>query len=84
MSEPETDDSKIQNLLQRIREKSAQDEYIYRGEPKQYDKIASTLYREYADEIEAEEFDIQIAQKEMLKYVKKRWLDYFEQFAGCR
>ena len=70
MSEPETDDSMIQNLLQRIRERSSQGEYVYRGEPEQYDKIASTLYRKYKDEIQAKEFDIQIAQEEMLEQVK--------------
>ena len=70
MSEPETDDSKVQNLLQRIREKSAQGEYIYRGESEQYDKISSTLYRRYAEKIDAEYFDIQIAQQEMLEQVK--------------
>ena len=71
MSEPETDDSKVQNLLQSIREKSSQGEYVYRGEPEQYDKIASTLYRKYAKNIQAEKFDIQIAQQEMLKQVKE-------------
>ena len=70
MSEPETDDSKVQNLLQGIREKSAQGEYIYRGESEQYDKISSTLYRRYAEKIDAEYFDIQIAQQEMLEQVK--------------
>ena len=70
MSEPETDDSKIQNLLQRIREKSSQGEYIYRGEAEQHGKIASGLYRKYKDAIQAQEFDIQIAQQEMLKQVK--------------
>ncbi|MCY4612600.1 MAG: tetratricopeptide repeat protein [Nitrospira sp.] len=70
MSKPETDDSKIQNLLQRIREKSSQGEYVYRGESEQYDKISSTLYRKYKDEIQAKEFDILIAQKEMLEQVK--------------
>ena len=70
MSEPETDDSKIQNLLQRIRKKSSQGEYIYRGEPEQHDKIPSGLYRKYKDEIQAKEFDIQLAQKEMLEQVK--------------
>ena len=70
MSEPETDDSKIQNLLQRIREKSSQGEYVYRGESQQYDKISSTLYRRYAEKIDAEYFDILIAQKEMLEQVK--------------
>ncbi len=71
MSEPETDDSEVQNLLQRIREKSAQGEYIYRGEAKHHGKIASGLYRKYANEIDAEYFDIQIAQQEMLKQVKE-------------
>ena len=70
MSEPETDDSKIQNLLQRIREKSSQGEYVYRGEPEQHGKIASGLYLKYKDAIQAQEFDIQIAQKEMLEQVK--------------
>ena len=71
MSESETDDSKVQSLLQRIRKQSSQGEYIYRGEPEQYDKIASTLYRKYAKNIQAEKFDIQIAQQEMLKQVKE-------------
>ena len=70
MSESETDDSAIQNLLQRIREHSSQGEYVYRGEPEQYDKISSTLYRIYVEKIDAEYFDIQIAQKEMLEQVK--------------
>ena len=70
MSQTETDDSKIQNLLQRIREKSLQGEYIYRGETEQYEKISSTLYRQYAKQIQAEKFDIRIAQEEMLEQVK--------------
>ena len=70
MSEPETNDSKIQNLLQRIREKSAQGEYIYRGEAEHHGKIASGLYLRYAKEIDTKEFDIQIAQEEMLEQVK--------------
>ena len=75
MGEPETGGSKIQNLLQRIREKSSQGEYIYRGESEHHEKIASGLYRKYKDgrykdAIQAKEFDIQIAQKEMLKQVK--------------
>ncbi len=70
MSESETDDSKVQSLHQKIREKSSQGEYIYRGEPEQYDKVSSTLYRKYAKDIQAEKFDIQIAQNEMLEQVK--------------
>ena len=71
MNESDSNDSKIQSLVQRIREQSSQGEYVYRGESEQYDKIASTLYRKYKDEIQAKEFDIQIAQKEMLEQVKE-------------
>ena len=70
MSKSDTDDSKIQNLLQSIREKSSQSEYVYRGEPEQYENISSALYRMYTEKIDAEYFDIQIAQKEMLEQVK--------------
>lgn len=70
MSEPDINDSEIQKLLQRVREKSSQGEYIYRGESEQYDKISSTLYRRYAEKIDAEYFDIQTAQKQMLEQVK--------------
>ena len=70
MSESDINDSEIQKFLQRIREKSSQGEYVYRGESEQHGKIASGLYRKYAKEIDAKEFDIQIAQKEMLKKVK--------------
>lgn len=75
MSEAESNDSEIQKLLQRIREKSSQGEHIYRGESEHHGKIASGLYRKYKDgrykdAIQAKEFGIQIAQKEMLKQVK--------------
>ena len=70
MNNPESDDSRTQNLFQSIREKSSQGQYIYRGEPEQYDKISSTLYRKYKDQIQAEQFDILIAQQEMLEQVK--------------
>jgi len=70
MSDSDTNDSKIQNLLQSIREQSSQGDYIYRGEAEQHEKIASGLYRKYKDEIQAKEFDIQIAQEEILEQVK--------------
>lgn len=70
MNNPESVDSRMQNLLQRIREQSSQGEYIYRGEPEHYDKISSTLYREYKELIQTAQFDIQIAQQEMLEQVK--------------
>ena len=70
MSESDSNDSKIQKLLQSIREKSSQGEYIYRGEAEHHGKIASGLYQKYTKEIDTKEFDIQIAQEEMLKQVK--------------
>ena len=70
MSESESNDSKIQKLLQEIRRQSSQGEYVYRGESEQHGKIASGLYLKYADKIDAEYFDIQTAQKEMLEQVK--------------
>ena len=70
MSESDSNDSKVHDLLQKIRKQSSQGEYVYRGEPEQYDKISSALYRKYKEKIKAQEFNIQIAQKEMLEQVK--------------
>lgn len=70
MSSPESSSSKVQDLFREIVEKSSQGEYIYRGEPECFPKISSTLYRQYENEIDAEEFEIEIAQKEMLEHVK--------------
>ena len=61
----------IQDVIQEIIEKSSQGDYIYRGEPKHFPKISSTLYRQYEKEIDTEYFDIEIAQKEMLETVKE-------------
>ena len=56
----------IRKIIDRIEKKSASGDYIYRGEPKRYKKVTSSLYRQYAKEIEAEYFDIEIVQDEML------------------
>ena len=60
----------VLKIIREIAEKSANGNYIYRGEPKYYDKVSSTLYRQYEDDIEAEYFEIEIAQGEMLKEAK--------------
>ena len=60
-----------QDLLQEIEEQSSQGEYIYRGEPECYQRISSTLYRQYEKVIETEDFDIEFAQEEMLEQVKR-------------
>ena len=39
----------INDVVYRIEEKSADGDYIYRGEPKSYDKVSSTLYRVHSE-----------------------------------
>jgi len=61
----------IRNLICKIEEKSVTGDYIYRGEPEHheeppyYGKICSSLFRQYA-RIEADEFNIEEVQKEIL------------------
>ena len=45
--------------------RSAGGSYIYRGEPKAYPAVSSSLYRRYED-IEADAFDIEVVQREIL------------------
>lgn len=54
-----------------IAEKTTDVDYIFRGEPKHYPKVASSLYREYQYDIEADDFDIEFVQKEILNEAKK-------------
>ena len=61
----------VRDKINEIEEKSASGDYIYRGEPEHheeppyYGKICSSLYRQYA-RIEADEFDIEVVQEEIL------------------
>ena len=63
----QNDLSQIREKINEIEKKSADGEYIYRGEPKRHKRVSSTLYRHYAKEITAEHFDIEIAQDKMLR-----------------
>ena len=69
MSTP-NDMSDIKEKISEIEKKSADGDYLYRGEPKCHKRVSSTLYRQYAKEIDAEHFDIEIAQDRMLKEAK--------------
>ena len=62
--------SRVLEKIQEIAETSADGDYMYRGEPKHYKKVSSSLYRKYRD-IDAEHFNIEIVQKEILKEAKK-------------
>ena len=61
----------IRDIICKVEEKSTNGDYIYRGEPEHHDefpyygKISSSLYRQYA-RIEADEFDIEEVQEEIL------------------
>ena len=65
-SDSQSNLSRILEKIHEIVEKSADGDYIYRGEPECYGKASSGLYREYEDDIESENFDITVVQKEIL------------------
>ena len=77
MTESRTD-SRIRELFRQIEDRTSHGSYIYRGEAKYFDKISSTLYREYRkldqdfeERIVGETFDIEIAQRGMLEDVQR-------------
>ena len=70
--------SSLQNLLDVIVQKSSEGDYIFRGESRCHPKISSTLYRQYEEEINAESFDIEIAQREMLQDLR-RYTDFADE-----
>ena len=69
-SNTQTDLKRVLEKITEIAEKSADGDYIYRGESKCHDEVSSNLYREYAD-VEAEHFDIEVVQKEILREVEE-------------
>lgn len=80
--------SKIHGLISEIVEKSANGNYIYRGEPEHYEdekynrKVSSTLYRIAPDRFDSGEFDLKRMQKSTLedakRYTDKRSKEDFE------
>ena len=56
--------------IQEVAEKSADGDYIYRGEPEHYEKVSSSLYREHSKN-DAEHLNIEIVQKEILEAAKR-------------
>ena len=61
---------RVLQILKEIAEKSADGDYLYRGEPKHYCRVSSSLYRECAG-IDAEHFDIEVVQREVLETAKE-------------
>ena len=62
----QTDISRVSAKIDEIKEKSDGDDYIYRGEPKFYDKVCSSLYR-IRPNTDGIHFDIADFQKDILK-----------------
>ena len=65
-------------IISEIEEKSASGDYIYRGEPEDYGKVSSSLWRKY--DIEGQNFDIEVIQKEILSGAKKHIGDLPQDF----
>ena len=65
----------VNDILRKIEEKADTGEYIYRGESKHFETVSSNLYRVFLEhedfDVEAEQFDIEVVQKEMLEEAKK-------------
>lgn len=67
------ENDQLNSVLEKIQEivkLSAKGDYLYRGEPECYDKVSSSLYRKHSD-IEAENFDIEAVQEEILEAAKR-------------
>ena len=62
--------SRVLEKIQEIAEKSADGDYIYRGEPEYYSKVSSSLYRNY-QEVEAEHIDVEAVQQEILEEAQR-------------
>lgn len=63
--------SRVLEKICEIAEKSADGDYIFRGEAISYEKVGSTLYRQYAYDIELDDFEIEFVEKEILDAARK-------------
>ena len=82
MSKSPLSDDKLDDVLEVVgllAQTASGDDYIFRGEPECYEKVSSSLYRQYQN-IEADSFDIEVVQRETLSEAKKftRETDEFE------
>ena len=69
IAEQPNPDKDLDAVLEKINEivkKSEGADYIYRGEPECYSKVASTLYRHYEDDIKGIDIRIDTIQREMI------------------
>ncbi len=67
--------NRVLEKIQEIVEKSADEDYIYRGEPQCYPKVSSGLYRQYGGDFGIEDSDIEIIQETMIVGMAKDYMD---------
>ena len=70
-SDSQNELNRVLEKIQEIVDKSADGDYIYRGESKCNPKVSSNLYREYEKEIEADSFDIKVVQQEIVSEARE-------------
>ena len=63
--------SRVLQIICEIAEKSVDGDCIFRGEPRYYEKVASSLYRRYQYDIEVDGLEIEFVQKEILDEARK-------------
>ena len=79
--ENQNEPSTVDGIFRKIEEKADTGEYLYRGEPEHYQedpyygKVSSKLYRDFLErkgfDVEAEHFDIEVVQGEMLSAARR-------------
>ena len=60
----------VLQVINLLAQKAAGGDYLYRGEPRRYRRVESSLYRKYS-RIEAEYFDVAVVQREILDEAKR-------------
>ncbi len=58
---------RVLDLIHEIAEKSVSAEFLFRGEPKLYNRVSSSLYRAFEKEFDAGRIDVEMVQDSILK-----------------
>ena len=69
--EPLDDLSAVLEIIRKIAERSADGNYLYRGEPQRHRKVSSSLWRVCKKKMRTEDFDIQGIEEQILEAVEK-------------
>ena len=70
--------SRIKEKISEIEEKSVNTDYVYRGEPECYERVSSSLWRQFRKKTEDERFDIDAVD---IDFVQDKILDAAESYA---